>query len=256
MRIAFFLLALFLTILPLAGCNQEEPAPTISEPATQEVAPATPGMGDTLAKGKVTETMNAANYTYVCVDTGSEKVWAAGPQCEVKVGDEVTIPQGAPMQNFHSNTLNRDFEVIYFVAAILGPNGQSPSKQGQMATGHAPAGDTSVPANIDVTDLTKPEGGKTVAELFAQQADLTGKEVTVRGKVVKFNANILGKNWLHLQDGSGDSAAKTNDLTVTTAETVKVGDTVLVTGKLVVNKDFGFGYQYDVMIEEASVTVE
>lgn len=252
----FVLLALSLTLLLVAGCNQEQAATKIAEPPPQENAPATPNLGDVVAAGKVTETMNAATYTYVCVDTGSEKVWAAAPQCEVKVGDEVTIPRGTPMQNFHSNSLNRDFEVIYFVNAILGPNGQNPSKQGQTATDQAPTGGNSVPANIDLSDLAKPEGGKTVAELFAQQADLSGKEVTVRGKVVKFNANIMGKNWLHLQDGSGDAAAKTNDLTITTAGTVKVGDTILVTGTLVLNKDFGFGYQYDVMIEEASVTVE
>ena len=256
MRITFILLTFSLTILPLAGCSQEEPARMIAPPVPQKDAPAAPDMGNAIAMGKVTETMNTAGYTYVCVDTGSEKVWAAAPQVEVKVGDEVTIPQGAPMRNFHSSTLDRDFEVVHFVSGFLGPNGQSLSKQPQTPTSHLPMGGSSAPANIDVSVIAKAEGGKTVAELFVEKADLSGKEVTVRGKVVKFRANIMGKNWLHLQDGSGDSAAKTNDLTVTTDGTVKEGDTVLVTGTLVVDKDYGSGYQYDVMNEEAKVTTE
>ena len=74
--------------------------------------------------------------------------------------------------------------------------------------------------------------------------------------MVKFNQQIMGKNWLHIRDGSGEADAKTNDLTVTTGVTAKVGDTVLVTGKLVLDKDFGYGYKYAVIIEDAKVTVE
>ena len=73
------------------------------------------------------------------------------------------------------------------------------------------------------------------------------------GKVVKFSARIMGKNWLHIQDGSGDTVAGTNDLTVTTNVVAKAGDTVLVSGKLAINKDFGYGYKYDVIIEDAKV---
>ncbi len=125
-----------------------------------------------------------------------------------------------------------------------------------MPAGHPPMGGSSAPAKVDVSGIAKAEGGKTIGELFAERADLSGKEVTVRGKVVKFTANIMGKNWLHIQDGSGDSAAKTNDLTVTTIGTVKQGDTVLVTGTLAVDRDFGSGYKYDLIIEEAKVTAE
>jgi len=98
-------------------------------------------------------------------------------------------------------------------------------------------------------------GGKTVAEVFAEKDQLGGQAVTVRGKVVKTNANIMGKNWLHVRDGSG--AEGTNDLTVTTAAHLpSVGDTVLVTGQVSLNKDFGMGYAYDVIVEDAEVKVE
>jgi len=113
----------------------------------------------------------------------------------------------------------------------------------------APAGD------VDLAGIAKADGGKTVAEVFAEKDALAGQPVTFRGKVVKTNPDIMGKNWLHVRDGSGEEG--TNDLTITTAGTMPaVGDTVLVTGTVTLNKDFGMGYAYDVLIEDAEVKVE
>ena len=110
-------------------------------------------------------------------------------------------------------------------------------------------------ADVDLTGIAKADGGKTVAEVFAEKDALAGQPVTVRGKAVKVNAGIMGTNWVHVRDGSG--ADGTNDLTVTTAGTVpNVGDTVLVTGTVALNKDFGMGYSYDVIVEDATVAIE
>jgi hypothetical protein len=110
-------------------------------------------------------------------------------------------------------------------------------------------------APVDLSGIAKADGGKTVAEVFAGKDALAGKPVTVRGKVVKSNSGIMGKNWIHVRDGSGSDG--TNDLTVTTTTAQpNVGDTVLVTGPVSLNKDFGMGYQYDVIVEDAQVTVE
>jgi len=110
-------------------------------------------------------------------------------------------------------------------------------------------------AVVDLTGIAKAEGGKTVAQVFAEREKLAGKPVTVRGKVVKTNAGIMGTNWLHIRDGSG--AEGTNDLTVTTNGAVpNIGDTVLVTGQAALNKDFGMGYAYPVIVEGAEVKVE
>ena len=95
---------------------------------------------------------------------------------------------------------------------------------------------------------------QTVAEVYAGKDSLLGTVVNVRGKVVKFSSQIMGKNWAHIQDGTGSSG--TNDLTVTTADTTRVGDTVLVSGKITLNKDFGAGYKYALILEDARVTVE
>lgn len=115
---------------------------------------------------------------------------------------------------------------------------------------------TPAPAEaVDLSGITKAEGGKTVAEVFAGKDQLAGKTVVVRGKVVKVNVGIMGRNWLHVRDGSGGDG--TNDLTVTTASAAPhVGDIVLVTGVLALNRDFGMGYAYDAIIENAEVTVQ
>ncbi len=108
---------------------------------------------------------------------------------------------------------------------------------------------------VDLSGIAKAEGGKTVAEVFAEKDQLAGQPVVVRGKVVKRNPDIMGKNWLHVRDGSG--AEGTNDLTITTSGAVPdVGDTVVVKGPVALNKDFGMGYVYDVIVEDAEVTVE
>jgi hypothetical protein len=98
------------------------------------------------------------------------------------------------------------------------------------------------------------ERGRTVAEVWKQRAELSDARVAVRGRVVKVTAAVMGKNWLHLRDGSGAAAAGDDDLTVTTDATVAVGDVVVATGTVRVDRDFGSGYRYPVLVEEAAVT--
>lgn len=93
-----------------------------------------------------------------------------------------------------------------------------------------------------------------VSEVFKNKASLDKKKVTVKGKVVKVAAGIMGKNWLHLQDGSGSKASKDNDLTVTTSnELPATGKEVTITGTVTKDKDFGSGYFYPVIIEDATI---
>lgn len=131
---------------------------------------------------------------------------------------------------------------------------ETPTAATQPAEPH-PAPSTSATTDVDLSGIAKAEGGHTVAELYAGKDTLAGTKVTVRGKVVKTNAGIMGKNWVHVRDGSGADGA--NDLTVTIAGAVpSVGDTVVVSGELSVDKDYGMGYQYGVIIEDADITVE
>jgi hypothetical protein len=201
------------------------------------------------AEGKVAETMNAGGYTYVLVESAKGQLWAAAPETAVKVGDQVSFVSGMPMAQFRSNTLDRTFEMVYFVpgltinGAVVAPVAKTP------ATG---AG--AEPAAMEIKDIKKAKGGKTVAELFASKSEMSGKSVSIRGKVVKYNGGIMGSNWLHIQDGSG--AAGSNDLTITTKAVAKVGDIVLIKGVVGLDKNFGGGYKYGLIVEDAAITVE
>lgn len=95
---------------------------------------------------------------------------------------------------------------------------------------------------------------KSIADLYKEKVELAGKPVKLQGKVVKVNNNIMNRNFLHLQDGSGDPALGTNDVTITSDDTAAMGDTVTVTGTLVVDLDFGAGYKYPLLVEKASIT--
>jgi hypothetical protein len=203
--------------------------------------------------------MDAAGYTYVLVDTGEQKVWAAGPQTTVKVGENVVLTNGMPMRDFQSQTLGRTFDVVYFVGSINGSDGAAPVPQGsailQPMPGHGTAAEKAAPETaVDLSNIQKASGGKTVAELFADGEKLADQEVSVRGRVVKYSSGIMGRNWIHLQDGSGSEGS--NDLTVTTEDTAQLGDLVVIRGTLKTNQDFGYGYAYDILIEQAKVDVE
>lgn len=230
--------------------------------------------------GKVLESTNAASYTYVLVDTGAKKIWAATTQFEVKPGDTVVVAPGMAMPQYHSRTLNRDFDSVYFTGSITVAGEGSAAPVPVLPAGHPPvagvnaatlpAGHPSIsgnesgiqrpaaakPAQVDLTGIKPAKDGKTVQQIVDGKAKLEGKTVTVRGKVVKYNGGIMGKNWLHIRDGSGSADNGNNDLTITTAAETKVGDTVLVTGKISLNKDFGAGYKYAIILEDAQVTVE
>ena len=134
--------------------------------------------------------------------------------------------------------------------------------EGQPATalpqGHPGTSAAPVAAGTMVADsaVAAVEDGKDIAWVYANKDSLAGQPVSLRGKVVKYNANILGTNWLHIQDGSGSAADGSNDLVVTSAAEAAVGDTVVITGNIALEKDFGAGYSYPVLVEDASLTAE
>ena len=150
------------------------------------------------------------------------------------------------------------FTLIVSLAGCGQKEAPAEAAPAEAATADAPAMPhpmpSQTPAEVDLSGIARAEGGKTVAEIFAEKDQLSGQPVTFRGKVVKANANIMGKNWLHVRDGTG--AEGENDLTVTTAALPEIGDTVLVSGTVALGQDFGMGYQYDILIEDATVEVE
>ncbi len=253
---------LLCSVALISACKDKETRAEVQQAASEKsspAAPVTPHSGFNGASGTVTETMNAAGYTYVQVDTGSEKIWAAAPQFSVNTGDNVIIPAGMAMTNYHSQSLNRDFPVVYFVEAVL--NASNPADESadsatvQLPPGHPPLNGQTAP-QFDLGNIVKADGGQTIAEIYSQKEQYAGNNVMVRGKVVKFSPQIMGTNWLHIQDGSGSQENGTNDLTVTSDTQVKVGDMVVIKGQLTADKDFGFGYKYSLIVEGAEVTLE
>ena len=239
-------------LLAVTGCSE-----SADEPATENAAlstPVPPGM----VRGEALETMDSGGYTYVFMDTGQDQRWVAALETPVAVGDVIQTDQGMAMNGFTSNTLNRTFNVVYFVSSLQNLSaGSQPMAQ---ASGELPAGHPDVTAGAAtaaaVPEIEAFEQGKDIAYVYANKDDLAGSEITLRGRVVKYNPGILGWNFIHIQDGSGDAAAGDNDLIVTTKSTTEVGETVVLTGNIVLDKDFGAGYSYPVLIEDASITSE
>ncbi|NOY67905.1 MAG: hypothetical protein GXP53_00195 [Deltaproteobacteria bacterium] len=260
---------------PAVKAESATPAPDAAKAKTSEPVTA-----------RVVESIITNDYTYVLVDTGKEKIWTATREFTGDPGDAVVIPPGIPMSNFHSKSLDRDFEKIYFVESIGTPGKSAgaglkqkmpkghPAKGGMMggmgmsgsmgskAMG-GKAGAMKMPASMGALSgsaavkpgsVKRAKGGKTIAEVIADSKNLAGKKILLRAKVVKFTPSIMGKNWLHVQDGTGDK--NMGELIVTTSATVKVGDLVLISGMVSVNRDFGFGLKYKLIVENAEITVE
>jgi len=236
-------------------------------------------------KGKVLETMDAGGYTYLQLETDGDKVWVAIPKTAVEKGQEVTCNPGMTMTDFQSKSLNRTFASIVFSSGLnsgdkpFNPNphgsggamggaskGMSFEEALQAEQGGgmaAPAmdgaammasgGSASAIVPSKEVKVDKADGGYTIGECFAKAKELDGKKVKVRGKVVKVSRMIMGKNWIHIQDGTGNPMKNTHDLVVTTMAEPAMDSIVLVEGTLHADKDFGAGYKYDVIIEDATV---
>lgn len=259
--------------------SQEQPAVQGQEPAEREY-----GAGLDI-QGKVLETMDVGGYTYLQVDDDEGPTWVAVPQQKVDQGQEVAITEGMEMRNFESKTLNRTFDKIYFSAGFEGeaeqanphagipgaPGGTESAGEGSFEEALQAEAGGGGPTMVDPSELTggsmaaraqvkediqveKAEGENafTVAELFEKGKELDNQKIAVRGKVVKVSTMIMGKNWVHIQDGTSDAAGN-NDLVVTTMAEPAKDSVVVVEGTLHADRDFGAGYRYEIIVEDAEI---
>jgi len=251
-RLFSLLAAGFLTLSvsgAIAAPENEKPA------AAQQQVPSVERTAETVGpslSGKVVETMNAGGYTYVLIEKNGKKTWIAVPEMEVSVGQQMAFQPGQEMKNFTSKTLNRTFKSVIFSGGPVPQKGTGD----KTASVKAPGSKAAVVVSNEKISVEKAAGpdAYTVGEIYAKRASLEKKTVVVKGKVVKVSKGIMGKNWIHIQDGTGDSSKGTHDLVVTTvADTAAVGDTVTVKGIVYKDKDFGAGYKYDAIMEEATI---
>jgi len=241
-----------------AGCSND----TSKSPAHREAAEKTvmkkKTAGPEFLGGHVAETMNSGGYTYMLLEIGKDRIWVATPQMQVKVGDDVVLMPGNEMHNFVSKTLNRTFKSIIFSPGPVDGGGGAHGGMGSSPHGGmgpaATHGQTVAPLDQGVkVEKANGENAFTIEEIYKKAGELNGKTVKVRGKIVKVSRNIMGKNWIHIQDGTGSVDKGNFDLTVTTKASPQAGEVVTVTGKLTKEKDFGFGYHYAVIVEDATV---
>lgn len=188
---------------------------------------------------KVEEVINAASYTYLKVSEKGNSFWIAASIADVEKGKTYYYDNGLEMKNFPSKELKRTFETIYFVDDLR------TTPLPEIASKH------NTPIEKKEINIKPVEGGITIAELLSKRNSFSGKTVIISGQVVKFNNDIMKKNWIHIQDGTSDS--NVYDLTVTTNAEVNMGDTVTFKGTIALKKDFGAGYIFDVIMEDATL---
>jgi hypothetical protein len=231
-----------------AATDKASPVPEPEKKMKAETSPDSASLS-----GKVVETMNAGGYTYVSIEKAGKKTWVAVPMTEVKVGQELTFQPGAEMRNFTSKSLNRTFDSIIFSGGLASKPG---SAGGDKPAGSQQGGKTAAaPKSTEKIKVEKASGpdAYTVSEVHEKIAALNEKKAVVKGKVVKVSEGIMGKNWIHLQDGSGDAAKGNNKLVTTSQDLPAVGDIVTMKGTIYKDKDFGSGYKYTVIMENAAV---
>jgi hypothetical protein len=247
-------LILALTVVVQTGC-----ATVAQSPKALEKGPtASPSMS-----GKVVETMAVSSYTYLCLENNGVKTWFAVPLTKVALGQELAVRPGFEMVNFKSRELNRTFDEIIFSDGLVVKQDAAGDELMKRAHGGKPveelmgktpgfAAAAPVTDNIKVDKATG-SNAFTVAELFEKKNLLDKQKVVVKAKVVKVSKGVMGKNWVHLQDGTGDASHHSNELVATTQDDPAVGDVVTAYGTVYKDKDFGAGYKYDLIMEDAKV---
>jgi len=241
MRFKIFVVTM-MAVMAIVACESKERVKA-SENNPQAVS-AEQSMGGNTHTILVKEVIQAKSYTYLLASENNKEYWIATAKQPVEVGMTLQYDNGMEMKDFTSKEVDRTFESIWFVGVLRGTSS---------ALANTATGKTTMEPSKDIS-VEKAAGGVSIAELYANKADFEGKTVTIRGQVTKFNAGIMGRNWVHLQDGtkSGDGF----DVTLTTQAVVSKNDVVVFSGKVALDKDFGAGYKYEVILEEAELSAE
>jgi hypothetical protein len=192
-------------------------------------------------QGKVLEVKNTDSYTFLLLKVDSKDAWVAVELSNIKVGSTVSVENTMEMKNFESKALKKTFPSILF--------GNLAAQGGANNNPHGAATSETTVADVKVAKATGPNG-QTVADVVTKASTLNNKSVEVHAKVVKVNSGIMGKNWVHLRDGTGNADDGSNDILLTTNAEITVGSTVTAMGTVRTNKDFGSGYAYKVLLED------
>lgn len=228
-------LAVLIIILTLSvGCKDKENYSKIDSPLQT--------VNNDLHKIVVKEKIDGGAYVYLNVDEGDKNYWMAIATMPIEVGTTYYYNGGMVMKDFISKQLDKTFDYITFAEGVR------LTEQVQAADNHNHNHETEAPM-VTMEKIEKAKGGIYLEELFSKKETYANKNVIVKGKVVKVNNGIMDKNWVHIEDGTQFNNER--DLTITTQENVKEGEIVTFKGTVVLNKDFGAGYVYDLVLEES-----
>ena len=203
----------------------------------------------------VQEVIQTKNYTYLHVTEAARTNWLAVPSMEATAGEVYYYTGPMPMPNFESKELHRTFDTVLFLGGVS----REPITEESLKKNANPnAGADNKPYKRTVPSETRKKikiepvaGSISISELLANKDKYAGKTITLRGEVTKFNPQIMNKNWIHIQDGT-DAGGKF-DLAITSNDEVAVGDNIVVEGKISLDKDLGYGYFFEVIMEDAKV---
>jgi hypothetical protein len=199
---------------------------------------------------EVKEVLQTSGYTYLHAMEGSKEVWIAITKLMAAPGEFYNYDDAAPMSNFTSKELKRTFPEILFVAKLNPGKGEKPVESN--GTHGLISPDITEKQGIPpVQNIEVVPGTTTIAKAWETAKSLEGKKITIHGQVTRFSSDILNSNWIHIEDGSDFSNHK--DITITTDQKVKVGDMITVEGVVVLNKDFGSGYFFEMMMEAGKI---
>lgn len=226
------------SILLMVGCKDKENYSKVNSEATAAKSD--------VHKIVVKEALDGGNYTYLNVEENGQNYWMAISSIPVIVGETYYYDGGMVMKDFESKQLNKTFDEIVFANTVR----TTEIMEAAAVEAENPHAAAPVAVENDVK-IEKAKNGISLAELFSAKNSFSGKSVIVKGKVVKVNNGIMDKNWVHIVDGT--QFENIGDLAITTTETVNIGDIVTFKGVIVLNKDFGQGYVYDILLEEAKV---
>jgi len=208
----------------------------------------------------VKEALQTSAYTYLLVTENETENWLAIPKMEANVGETYYYRNGFKMTNFESKELGRKFESVYFLESVsrssdFGTPQPMANPHASMPLASDSSGQTRYSAQVIVekeeVNVQPAEQGITIADLLGNKEKYAGKTIRIKGKVTKFNSKIMGRNWIHLQDGTEYQGKF--DLTATTEIETTVGETIVLEGKVTLDKDFGYGYSYEVLLEDSKI---
>lgn len=196
----------------------------------------------------IAQVIQTTSYTYVLAEEAGKKQWIAVPKMDVSEGETYYYYGGIEMRDFQSKELGQTFESVLFLNGLITPETVEDSQPSLSMSNQMTK---EVQAAKQEVNIDRAKDGLTIAELYSEKQKYNGKVVRIRGKVTKYNAGIMNRNWVHLQDGTGD--VENFDLTVTTDEEVRVGEIITFEGIISLDKDFGAGYLYEVIMESGKL---